>query len=94
MRLPVTLWRLPAGQLLRAHTWDQETVLYNDLSGDTHLLAPEALFILRTLQAGPASRAALADALAAWLDDESEGDNEIDELLEHLSMLYLVEAFS
>lgn len=54
-------WRLVPGQLLRARQWGDEFVVYNDLSGDTHLVDAGAMDLLRQLQAG-ATLAAAADA--------------------------------
>jgi PqqD family protein of HPr-rel-A system len=60
-------WHLAPGQLLAHRGWDGEYVLYNDLSGDTHLLAEPALRVLQALQRGPCDEAAL-DALLATAD--------------------------
>ena len=46
-------WRLVPGQLLRARQWDDEFVVYNDLSGDTHLLDAAAMDILLRIASGP-----------------------------------------
>jgi PqqD family protein of HPr-rel-A system len=58
------MWRLMPGQRLRSHSWDGEQfVLYNNLSGDTHLLDAAAIEVLNALQPGAADAAALAAAL-------------------------------
>jgi PqqD family protein of HPr-rel-A system len=62
-------WRLVPGQALLHRGWDGAFVLYNDLSGDTHLLSEEAMDLLLALRDGdttPAELAApeLADMLA------------------------------
>lgn len=63
------MWQLMPGQSFRLHSFDDEFVLYNDLSGDTHLLGAAAVHLLSVLQqGGPASDAALCDALAAALE--------------------------
>ena len=54
------IWRLAPGQRLLHRCWDGECVLYNDLSGDTHLLDEFALAVLQYLQAGPQPAARLA----------------------------------
>jgi PqqD family protein of HPr-rel-A system len=58
------VWRLTPGQALLRYGWDGEYVLYNDLSGDTHLLTATACTLLERLQAAPASHGALALACA------------------------------
>jgi PqqD family protein of HPr-rel-A system len=58
-----TLWRLLPGQSLQHRLWEDECVLYNDLTGDTHRLDAAALEVLLALQAAPLSFAALCAAL-------------------------------
>ena len=58
------MWRLTPGQALLRYGWDGEYVLYNDLSGDTHLLTATACTLLERLQGAPASHGALALACA------------------------------
>ncbi|MGX9217171.1 HPr-rel-A system PqqD family peptide chaperone [Massilia sp. UBA6681] len=95
--LPVELshavWRLIAGQSLRYRCWDEEAVLYNDLSGATHLLGPAALCVLEALRPGPASMAALASRLLDEfeIDDASVGA-ELHILLDEMSQLSLIES--
>lgn len=81
----MTGWRIAAGQQLALRGWDGEYVLYNDLSGDTHLLGEAAVALLRRLQAAPAPAA----ALRAACEDASE--DEVEALLAHLRLLHLVE---
>jgi hypothetical protein len=62
-------WRLVPGQTLLHRSWDGAVVLYNDLSGDTHLLTDEAMDLLLAVRNGdvtPEELAALelADLLA------------------------------
>jgi PqqD family protein of HPr-rel-A system len=85
-------WSLRPGQTLQHRHWDGETVLYNDLSGDTHLLGEAAIVLLQALRTGPATHA----ALTAVLKDEFEaGDDELgaeaESLLEHMKRLFLVD---
>lgn len=78
---PAPQWRLMDGQLLTMATWgDGLHVLYNDLSGDTHLLGTDAVDLLRLLQRGAAAESALAAACG----------NAGAALLEQLSALSLV----
>ena len=92
VELPHAAWRLIKGQSLRYRVWDDEAVLYNDISGATHLLGPAALCVLDTLRPGPAPMAALAARLLEEfeIDDASIGA-ELDALLDELSQLSLIE---
>lgn len=86
------MWRVIPGQSLRYRQWDDDTLLYNDLSGATHLLGPAALCLLETLRAAPAAETALADALrAAFEVDEDTLAGELAELLAGLVRLDLIE---
>jgi PqqD family protein of HPr-rel-A system len=91
-------WSLRPGQTLQHRHWDGEYVLYNDLSGDTHLLGDAAIVLLQALRAGPATRAALATLLANEFEADAEvGDPALDfeaeaeSLLEHMKRLFLVD---
>ena len=57
-------------------SWDGDVVVYNPLSGDTHLLDVLTGDLLRVIAAGPATIAALREAAATLLDvpdDDSLG---------------------
>lgn len=58
MALP---WRLVPGQSLLHRGWDGACVLYNDLSGDTHLITEDAMHLLLSLRDGSVA----ADELAS-----------------------------
>lgn len=83
------IWRLAPGQRLQYRCWDGECVLYNDLSGDTHLLDEFALALLEQLEAGPQAAAQLA---AVFELDAQEADAMLQTVLDDLSALFLVEA--
>jgi PqqD family protein of HPr-rel-A system len=87
------MWRITPGQALRFRPFGDEIVLYNDLSGDTHLLGDTAMHLLSVLQRSPATRAALAASLAAALGCEHDAafDDELDALLASLAAYYLIE---
>jgi hypothetical protein len=72
-------WRLLPGQLLLHRSWGEETVIYNDVTGATHLLDAGALELLTTLRDGSVMAAELADP-------------DVVMLLEQLAQLELVEA--
>jgi len=72
------VWRLNPGPPLPLRTWDGEVVVYNPLSGDTHLLDVLTSELLRVIIAGPATVAALREAAATLLDvpdDDSLGQH-------------------
>ncbi len=71
-------WRLVPGQALLHRGWDGAFVLYNDLSGDTHLLSEDAMTLLLALRDGDV----MPEELAA---------PEVTELLATLRQLDLVE---
>ena len=88
------MWRVIPGQSLHHLQWDgdDEAVLFNNLSGATHLLGPAALCVLDALRAAPGDRAALADSLrAAFEVDEAELPGQLAELLDSLVRLDLIE---
>jgi PqqD family protein of HPr-rel-A system len=88
---PHLVWRLVAGQLLRSKTWDgAEHLLYNDLSGDTHLLGADAFDLLLLLQRAESDEATLAAALSAT-GDGTAASVEVAALLADLARLSLVE---
>lgn len=89
----VRVWQTMPGQLLRFRVWDDEGVVYNDLSGDTHLLGAPSLHLLTTLAMGSANDAALDAALAAEFDFDPDQDlgAERDALLAELLRLHLIE---
>jgi PqqD family protein of HPr-rel-A system len=60
-------WQLTPGQRLLARRFDDEFVLYNDLSGDTHLLGAAAMDLLGFLQRSTGAQAGSEDALCAAL---------------------------
>ena len=90
---PGLTWRIAPGQTLRHRNWQGEVVLYNDLSGDTHLLDESALHLLQALQNGPASEATLAAGVrAAFEADGGEVDDaSVAQLLAELEALALIE---
>lgn len=72
-------WRVVPGQSLLHRSWDGQSVLYNDVSGSTHLLDDATLELLLALRDG----ALAPDELA---------DPDLQQTLADLKKLYLVEA--
>lgn len=86
------MWQLAPGQNLRFCQFDDEAVLYNDLSGDTHLLGASAMQLLGELQGGARSADALLDALGAALGCARDAafDQEAGAVLAQLDALSLI----
>lgn len=86
-------WRIAHGQTVRMLAWQHECVVFNDLSGDTHLLGAAAATVLCALQAGPAGTAVLAATLAASLSLPLDAQlrDEVDALLDELAQFFLIE---
>ena len=80
-------WHVLPGQRLQYRQWEQEAVLFNDLSGDTHLLDADALALLLAVRDGAADVAALRAALGA----EDEADDVLQAMLEQLAAISLIE---
>ena len=80
-------WRLARGQQMRHYRWDDEFVLFNNLSGDTHLLGLQAMQLLQALAPGARSEAELGAALTTSFP----GDTSLSEILIDLERLMLVE---
>ena len=82
------IWRLAPGQRLVHRCHDGECVLFNDLTGDTHLLGQDVLDVLGALRDMPRTAAGLAQDASADLDPEWRA--ELDELLADLAALDLI----
>jgi PqqD family protein of HPr-rel-A system len=86
-------WRLMSDQALQFRSWDDEFVVFNSLSGDTHLLGSTAAQILLKLQQAPSNTAVLTESLATLL--HAEMDNElviqVEQILVDLDTLALIE---
>ena len=88
------MWQVVPGQLLAFREWEGEAVLYNDLSGSTHLLDGAAVDLLCALRERPARGAVLASQLADRFGADADDAGflaEIDEMLAALARLDLVE---
>ncbi|WP_342120748.1 hypothetical protein [Pseudoduganella sp. OTU4001] len=71
-------WRIVPGQSLRCRTWDSQSVLYNDVSGATHLVDDTLLDLLHALRDGT-------------LTAEDWADPDLQDTLASLGNLYLIE---
>lgn len=78
---------------LHFRSWNDEFVVYNSLSGDTHLLGATAAQVLLKLQQTPSDVIALAASLAPLMQAEmdEEFSLQIEDLLADLDKLALIE---
>jgi PqqD family protein of HPr-rel-A system len=81
------MWKLTKGQALAYRSWDDEYVVYNDVSGDTHLLGADAMQLLLHLQKGPFDEFTLGRALQIKADEQEA----LTVTLVELSALSLIE---
>ena len=79
------------GQALHHYAWDEHYLVFNNLSGDTHLLGGGAMQVLSALAAAPASTAALASRLQAELQLDPQEMDELPVMLDELYALALIE---
>lgn len=87
-------WQIiSSNQALYFHSWGNEYVVYNSLSGDTHLLDLTAGQVLLKLQQSPADAIKLAKLVAPIDQSETYTQHELqlEGLLEELSRLSLIE---
>ncbi len=82
------MWQVLPGQSLRHRSWGDESVLYNDLTGDTHLLGANAMAVLLALQPGPLALPALCQGLDAA---DSASVDAVAAILSELELISLVE---
>lgn len=85
------MWRVGSGQLLEHRGWGDEFVIYNSLSGDTHLIDADAMDILLLLQEGETDNAALLAALAHSGAMAEDATDRLAMVLDQLQSLSLVE---
>jgi len=82
-------------EALYLHSWDnKEYVVYNSLTGDTHLLNLTAGQLLLKLKQSPADTVSLANLVAPPTSQIELGEQhklEIEHILEELSTLNLIE---
>lgn len=84
-------WRVIPGQALQRRAWDDTYVVFNNLSGDTHLLDAGAMQVLLAVAHAPASEAELAERLRESLQLDAQEVLEIPGMLEDLRALSLIE---
>jgi len=86
-------WRVISDSALHFRSWNDEFVVYNSLSGDTHLLGAIAAQVLLRLQQTPSDVITLAVSLAPLMQAEmdEEFSLQIEHVLADLDKLALIE---
>ena len=86
-------WKVNPAFPLHWHVWDDEFVVYNTGSGDTHLLDPVAAEVLQSLEIESADLPELIDRVAASLriEPDSKFSAYLEQLLSDLHKLGLIQ---
>jgi PqqD family protein of HPr-rel-A system len=87
-------WRMRSDRALHFRSWGDEFIVYNSLSGDTHLLGSVAAQILLRLQQAPSDFMSLAESLTSLLQTEMMGEQlepQLVNILEDLNAIALIE---
>lgn len=88
-------WQLPKSGAVHWRKWDNEAVVFDSRSGDTHLLGSLATEIIRHLEKISSTTAELTAALVHLArKPPSEFQVEIAEIVDDLSSLALIEPVS
>lgn len=87
------MWQAISGDALHIRFWNDEFVVYNSLSGDTHLLGASAAHILVKLQHTASDAVTLAASLASLMQAEMDDEflSQTEQLLAGLGKLALIE---
>lgn len=87
------IWRINPAARPVWHRWGEECVVYNDSTGNTHLLTPVVLYLLDELSQQPAPVSLLATSLFEQDDGEDGTDvkQRLHEMLCDLGALEFVE---
>ena len=90
---PETRWRLTVAEPFPLRCWDGDYVVYNSLSGDTHLLDIVSGHVLTRILESPARASELRSRVAAFLEvpNDAAVDVQVKEILDALDDLGLIE---
>jgi PqqD family protein of HPr-rel-A system len=93
---PTLKWRLTSESGLRWQHWDDQSLVFNPVSGDTHLLDLVARMGLACLEEGPKSGEEMCQRMIAQLELDADTDLRpyVAKLLGQLRELGLVEGVS
>ena len=90
---PDTRWRLTVAEPFPLRCWEGDYVVYNSLSGDTHLLDIVSGHVLTRILESPARASELRSRVAAFLEvpNDAAVDVQVKEILDVLDDLGLIE---
>ena len=90
---PETRWRLTVAEPFPLRCWEGDYVVYNSLSGDTHLLDIVSGHVLTRILESPAGASELRSRVAAFLEvpNDAAVDVQVKEILDALDDLGLIE---
>lgn len=73
-------------------TWDDETVVYDACSGNTHLLSADAIQVLATIMHAPADMAVLTNSLTDPASERFSGNarEKVGTILAELAAISLI----
>lgn len=88
---PGFMWKTTGPLFFRS--WNEEFIVYHNLSGDTHLLGPAAAHILLQLQKAPSDTLRLCETCAQQMNLRTDDEFclEINKILANLHSLLLIE---
>lgn len=84
------LWTVPREIQLEWRTWNDESVVFNRASGDTHLLDSVAAQVLRRLESRPTSIEELCEHVESSSDVDHDLSLHIETLVHKLDELGLI----
>lgn len=94
--VPATLWRLRAQACLHWRNWDDQWVVFNEASGQTHLLDAVTTAILSVIEKSPSDVPNLTSVAMqeSGLHDESSWSTTVSAVLERLTGVGLIESIT
>jgi len=71
---PIILWEIEGKARFLFRHWGDECAVYDNVTGDTHLLAPVGIEVLLELQQAPASAGSLCKRVASRFETEPNAE--------------------
>ena len=88
------IWRIPADQKILWRHWEGDYVIFNSLSGETHILDIVSGKVLKRIMNGPSTTEDIRSEIGDFLEvrNDSELARAVDKILNGLEDTGLVEA--